>query len=99
VVAQGPVRGLLDTPVVRLHLEASPAEQAERVLRSEPRVAELHRDGAHLECTVPVELIPRLNGRLVDAGVAVHSLVPRRSLEEYFLSITEGASEIVSTGR
>jgi ABC-type multidrug transport system ATPase subunit len=99
VVAQGPVRGLLDTPVVRLHLEASPAEQAERVLRSEPRVAELHRDGAHLECTVPVELIPRLNGRLVDAGVAVHSLVPRRSLEEYFLSITEGASEIVSSGR
>jgi len=99
VVAQGPVTELLRSPVVRLHLEASPGEAAERLLRSEPQVTDVHREDARLECTVPVELIPRLNSRLVEAGIAVHSLVPRRSLEEFFLSITEGASEIVPTGR
>ena len=99
VVAQGPVRELLGGPAVRLQLEASPGDQAERVLRVEPRVRDLHREGTHLECTVPVELIAELNSRLVRAGVAVQSLIPRRSLEEFFLSITEGASEIVPSDR
>jgi hypothetical protein len=34
--------------------------------------------------------VPVLNRALVRGGVQVKALVPRRSLEEYFLSITEG---------
>ena len=99
IVAQGRVEELLRAPSVRLHLVASPGEQAEGVLRNEPGVMDLHREGERLECTVPVEIIPRINGRLVNAGVAVTSLIPRRSLEEFFLAITEGASELVPSGR
>jgi hypothetical protein len=31
---------------------------------------------------------------LVEAGIEVRAILPRRSLEEYFLAITEGASDV-----
>jgi hypothetical protein len=34
------------------------------------------------------EIAP-LNKKFVEAEIAVHSLVPTRSLEEYFLNLTE----------
>jgi hypothetical protein len=36
-------------------------------------------------------LIPELNKALVGAGVQVKALIPRRSLEDLFLSMTERA--------
>lgn len=35
--------------------------------------------------------IPTLNKHLIENGINVHSLIPTRSLEDYFLKITEGS--------
>ena len=64
------------------------------VLAADPAVEGLKKEGAMIECTVSADQIGDLNRRLVDAGIEVRALVPKRSLEEYFLSITEGASEV-----
>lgn len=37
-----------------------------------------------------LEQIPELNGQLVHAGFGVSALVPRRTLENYFLNLIEG---------
>jgi hypothetical protein len=48
-----------------------------------------------LEVTLPAEDISSLNTLLVSQGIQVKALIPKRSLEDYFLSITEGASDVV----
>jgi len=47
-----------------------------------------------LEVNMPLDQVSTLNKLLVQAGIEVHSLLPRHSLEDYFLSITEGATDI-----
>jgi hypothetical protein len=46
-----------------------------------------------IECSMPRERVADMNRLLVQANIPVHALVPKRSLEEFFLSITEGASD------
>jgi hypothetical protein len=42
-----------------------------------------------LEFAVNKELVPELNKFLVEKGVNVEAVIPKRSLEEYFLEITK----------
>lgn len=58
---------------------------------TKPRWPFRELDG-QFEITMPMVDVPRLNEMLVRAGVRVEALIPRRSLEDYFLSITEGVS-------
>jgi len=94
VMVQGSVQELLSAGDLVLRVEARPVEGALRVLSGVPGVGEVKRDGEVIECSLPRERISTLNQRLVEAGIEVSALVPKRSLEEYFLSITEGASEM-----
>ena len=52
------------------------------------RSAVLESDGVQVK--IDLERIPELNRRLVGAGFAVDALVPRRTLETYFLNLIEG---------
>jgi ABC-2 type transport system ATP-binding protein len=97
-VVQGRVQELLSEGDLLLRVEARPIERALEVLSTEPGVEGLHREGEVIECSVSREDIGTLNRRLVEAGVEVRALVPKRSLEEYFLSITDGGSEMVPSG-
>ena len=38
--------------------------------------------------------IPELNKALVSAEVQVHAIIPKRSLEDLFLSMTEHSNEV-----
>jgi ABC-type multidrug transport system ATPase subunit len=93
-VVQGGVQELLDggTPVVTL--QASPLEDARRVVAAFPGVTWLDPDGPGLRFSVDRAAVPVIARRLVEEHVAIESIVPRRSLEEYFLAITEGASDV-----
>jgi ABC-type multidrug transport system ATPase subunit len=52
------------------------------------RSALLESDGVQVK--IDLERIPELNRRLVGAGFAVDALIPRRTLETYFLNLIEG---------
>ncbi len=52
------------------------------------RSAVLESDGVQVK--IDLERVPELNRRLVGAGFDVDALVPRRTLETYFLNLIEG---------
>jgi len=57
--------------------------------RTKPiRSAVIHSDGILVE--LDLENIPELNRQVVGAGFGVSALVPRRTLENYFLNLIEG---------
>jgi len=50
--------------------------------------AMIHSGGIKIE--LDQDCVPELNRRMVDAGFNVNAMVPQRSLEAYFLNLTEG---------
>ena len=93
-VVQGGVNDLLADGTPMVTLQASPLEEARRVVAQFPGVTGLVVDGAVLRFSADRGAIPALARRLVEEHCAIDSIVPRRSLEEYFLAITEGASDV-----
>jgi ABC-2 type transport system ATP-binding protein len=98
-VVQGGVNELLADGTPMVTLQASPLEDARRVVAQFPGVTGLEVDGVVLRFSAERGAIPALARRLVEEHIAIDSIVPRRSLEEYFLAITEGASDVPRNGR
>lgn len=96
LVVQGSVRELLADGPQRLRVVARPVTAATAVLKTLPGVSIEHTEGESIECRTGTIPAAEINRTLVNAGVDVQALIPRRSLEEYFLSITEGATEVPS---
>ena len=94
LVVQGRVADLLEAGEHIVRFDASPADQALRLLSASRLAGKVQRNGVFLECTVPREQVSAVNRMLVEAGIEVRAILPRRSLEEYFLAITEGASDV-----
>ncbi|MBU1298544.1 MAG: ABC transporter ATP-binding protein [Bacteroidetes bacterium] len=97
LVIQGDVQELLNSGEHRVQIKAEPHEKAEQVIKSLPSVHLVdgteNRNGVIVVYT-PFDNIPALNKVLVDNGVSVSAIIPRRSLEDYFLEMTEGASDV-----
>jgi len=64
------------------------------VIASSGLATAAHAVGPAIECSMSRDRVGELNRLLVLDNIPVHALVPKRSLEEYFLSITEGGSEL-----
>jgi ABC-2 type transport system ATP-binding protein len=94
LVVQGDVRELLHADTFTVRITAAPLDLALEIISREPYGKDARLSGDHVLVTMPAGKIPSLNAGLVRAGVEVTALVPQRSLEEYFLSLTEGASDI-----
>jgi ABC-2 type transport system ATP-binding protein len=99
LIVQGGVRDLLAEGGLRLHVSASPPEKAFAVMAAVPGLTGLRLEEGEIRCTAPDDAIPAVTRRLVEAGVEVRAVVPRRSLEEYFLHLTEGASDVAPARR
>ena len=93
LVVQGGVAELLAAGENVVRIETSAVEAAMAVITASGFVSSTIVAGQTIECSMPRERVAELNRALVKAEIPVHALVPKRSLEEYFLSITEGASE------
>lgn len=94
LVVQGKVHDLLNDGASIVKVDASPFAKAKEVCAAHPSVESVsERDGA-LEVKLPAEHVSSLNTLLVSQGIQVKALIPKRSLEDYFLSITENASDI-----
>jgi ABC-2 type transport system ATP-binding protein len=94
LVVQGNVRELLNAGASIVKIVARPIEHAKELTRQQHFVKGLIDSNGVLEVNMPLEDVGTLNALLVQAGIEVSLLVPRRSLEDYFLSITEGATDI-----
>lgn len=94
MVVQGRVAALLNTGENVVRIDARPLQQARLLIGNQPYVKGIKELDSTLEVNMPLEHAGELNSALVHAGCEVRLLVPRRSLEDYFLSLTEGSTEI-----
>ena len=90
LVVQGEVSKLLEEGEQYVMIKGEPAKEIRTILRAERKIVRdfTEHDG-QFDVKMAFDDVPALNKRLVRGGVDVRALVPRRSLEEFFLSITE----------
>lgn len=91
LVVQGKVKELLEEQEGFVRIDARPQDVALRVIAENRLAAEARPSGDIIDARMPSANVPVLARLLVEAGVEVRALTPRRSLEEYFLSLTEQA--------
>ncbi|MBM4168738.1 MAG: ABC transporter ATP-binding protein [Ignavibacteria bacterium] len=90
LVVQGEVSRLLEEGEQYVMIRAEPLRKARAILRRLTRfVHSMSEAGESLKVVMSFDDIPAVNRSLVRSGVAVHAIVPRRSLEDYFLALTE----------
>jgi ABC-type multidrug transport system ATPase subunit len=94
LIVQGPVSELLDREETDYFIQVSPPESAVELIRSLPWVEILSTQNGKIEVRLEPHHSSELNRLLVINHVEVSSFYPHRTLEEYFLKITEGMSEI-----
>jgi len=93
LIAQGPVTDLIGTGATDFSIQASPLEEAVRLIKELSWVEILSAQNGRIEVRMASGRSSELNRFLVLNRVEVSSFYPRSPLEEYFLKITEGTSE------
>jgi ABC-2 type transport system ATP-binding protein len=88
LVVQGSVAELLGADEGSVELVAAPVEDALRVIRALPYARDPRAEEGKITVTLDPGSSGAMNAALVRAGIEVRALVPRRSLEQYFLSLT-----------
>jgi ABC-2 type transport system ATP-binding protein len=94
LIAQGTVSELLDREATDYSIEVSPLALAEGLLEKLPWVKVLFAENGKMEVRIEPGRSSELNRFLVMNHVEVFSFSPHRTLENYFLKVTEGTSEI-----
>ena len=94
LVVQGEVSKLLDEGDKYVVIHANPQKKVESVLRkNKSMIGTYVVNNGGFEVKMDFARIPELNKALVLAGVHVEALIPKRSLEDLFLSMTEHSNE------
>lgn len=93
LIAQGAVSDLLNSGSSYYTIQASPHEKALDMLGRIPWV-EVVGQGNGIDVRIDSHRAAELNRLLVNGGVDVSAFASKRTLEDYFLKITEGASEV-----
>jgi ABC-2 type transport system ATP-binding protein len=94
LIAQGTVSDLLNRETTHYSIEVSPLALAAELLEGLPWVKTLSAENGKLEVRIEPGHSSELNRFLVMNQVEVFSFSPHRSLEDFFLKVTEGTSEI-----
>jgi ABC-2 type transport system ATP-binding protein len=90
-VVEGEVTQLLSSKTLKVTIEVENVETAKKVLESTKWYSQIESiTGKKFSINMEDKDIPEVNKYLVENGVMVNALVPVRSLEDYFLSITAG---------
>jgi ABC-2 type transport system ATP-binding protein len=99
LIAQGAVSELLDGDSSHYSLQAVPQDKAVELLKKTAwveiiSVADSTNGPGGIDVHVESGRAAELNRLLVTNGIDVSSFTAKRNLEDYFLKITEGASEV-----
>jgi ABC-type multidrug transport system ATPase subunit len=88
-IAEGRTNELLNPLTIHVEVITKDADEAAAFLRTTKWGRQLiYADNDKLLLEIPGAAIPELNKLLVEKGIAVSSLRPKHSLEDYFLSLT-----------
>lgn len=92
LMVQGDVKSLLrDIREIVVILKATPLKVAFDLLRKQDWVSSIVINKDSLEVKLPYNLISKMNAFLVESHIEVSAVIPKRTLEDYFLSITGNA--------
>jgi ABC-type multidrug transport system ATPase subunit len=94
LIAQGSVSELLDREPLEYSIQVSPLDSAVELLRKLPWVSLYSVEDGKIELRVEPGHASELNKFLVSNHIEVLSFYPHRTLEDFFLKITEGISDI-----
>jgi ABC-type multidrug transport system ATPase subunit len=94
LIAQGTVSELLEREATDYSIEVSPLTSAVQLLENLSWVKTLSAENGKIEVRIEPGRSPELNRLLVMNHVEVFSFSTRRTLEDFFLKVTEGTSEI-----
>jgi len=94
LIAQGFVSDLLDKEPMEYSIQVSPLDSAVELLAKLTWVEILAAEGDKIELRVEPGHASELNRFLVSNHIEVLSFYPHRTLEDFFLKITKGTSEI-----
>ncbi len=90
LVTQGEVSKLLEEGEQYVVVKGKPGTKIRAVLKSQKRIVQSFKEtNGEFQVMMGFDGVPELTRRLVRSGVSVQAIVPRRSLEDYFISITE----------
>jgi len=92
-VIQGSVKELLNSGVLKVAFEVDDVIRSKRILEGTSWYNKIEFiSGDTLNFSLEQNEIARLNKFLVEHGINVNAVIPKRSLEEYFLKITSEAN-------
>ena len=91
LIVQGSVEELLQSSARRILFNVEPQKKALAVLKKAKSVENATLDSTGIVANVDTKDIPEIIATLVAAKCKVFSVNQQRSLEEYFLSVTEGS--------
>jgi ABC-type multidrug transport system ATPase subunit len=94
LIAQGSVSELLDQEATDYSIQVSPYDSALEVVRKLPWVKVLFSERGKMEVRVEGGRASDLNRFLITNGIEVASLYPHRTLEDFFLKITKGRTDL-----
>ncbi len=94
LIAQGSVTELLDKEPTDYSIQVSPHVLAFELIQRLPWVEFLSSEGERMEVRVGEGRASELNRFFITNGVEVVSLCPHRTLEDFFLKITKGKTEL-----
>ena len=94
LIVQGSVSELLEKETMEYSIQVSPLDAAINLIGKLPWVEVLSAENNKIEVRMEPGHSSELNRFLVTNHIEVSSFSPYRTLEDYFLKITEGTSEI-----
>jgi ABC-2 type transport system ATP-binding protein len=94
LIAQGSVSELLDQEPTDYSIQVSPYDSAIELIRELPWVQVLSSQREGMDVRVEEGRASELNRFLVTKGMDVVSFYPHRTLEDFFLKITKGKTEL-----
>jgi ABC-type multidrug transport system ATPase subunit len=89
-IVEGEVQDLLNAQELVVHLEVDAVEKAKQVISAHFSNAQFVGETAtELEVAIEKSQVPNLNKALIDNGVQVFALEPKRKLEDFFMKIVQ----------
>ena len=92
-VVEGRVKELLNSDTLNVVFEVSNVDESKSFLENTKWYNKIESiSGSNITICLEQKEISEVNKKFIERGIAVSAVVPKRSLEEYFLKITSEAN-------